>query len=677
MPKNILLTGGSGFIGYNVANQLLNRSYKVKLLTRRKNFNIEKLEERGAHVVVCDLLRPETYHQELQDIDGIFHLAAENTTSTAEKDKVIANTSGLLKNFFQAAIEARVPVIIYTSSVVVLGRSRNKNRLITEKDKTDFCESPYVEGKILAENHVRSLVKKGYDIRTVYPSWVLGEGADRMPPPQKIIRNFVLKGQLFYFDGGISIADVKEVAKAHIRAFEKGYRGGSYVLAGENLTFKEFYDTLAENCGGAKPKIKLPKSLVVAASYVTKSILSLLGIPPLLEPAYAKSVFGKYSWYDSRKAERELGYKITPANDLLKRAVIETRHRLYGTTELGRVKPDRPKCDANVSGQPLLITGVPGWLGNRMVDIMINGDKTGEFRTNRPITLLVEPRFKGMLKLPTNFNIIHGDLLDKNSLQQAVAGVSTVFHLAGVIAPPKIASLYRVNLEGTKNLIDACIEKGVRRVIYMSTDSVCGRGTKEKRVFDEYNLPMPYRDYGKSKYLAEKYVLDKTDEGLIDGTSMRGFWFFGPFASPKQTDWLNMFNWERQIIFGHGNNYRSITHVDNLVQAFLKAEVNKKTFGKWYWICGNEHTMTTNQIYQQICLALEKEFNPIHIPTFMCVIANWADNFLRLFGNLHPIIHPAGKSYFDIAGKIDAAKRDFNYKPKISMQAAAEELKNM
>ena len=75
--------------------------------------------------------------------------------------------------------------------------------------------------------------------------------------------------------------------------------------------------------------------------------------------------------------------------------------------------------------------------------------------------------------------------------------------------------------------------------------------------------------------------------------------------------------------------------------------------------------------------ALVKEFNPIHIPTFMCVIANWVDNFLRLFGKLHPIIHPVGKSYFDIAGKIDAAKRDFNYKPKISMQAAAEELKNM
>ena len=51
---------------------------------------------------------------------------------------------------------------------------------------------------------------------------------------------------------------------------------------------------------------------------------------------------------------------------MLKRAVIETRHRLYGTAELGRVKPDRPECDANVSEQPLLITGVPGWLGNRL-----------------------------------------------------------------------------------------------------------------------------------------------------------------------------------------------------------------------------------------------------------------------------------------------------------------------
>ena len=108
--------------------------------------------------------------------------------------------------------------------------------------------------------------------------------------------------------------------------------------------------------------------------------------------------------------------------------------------------------------------------------------------------------------------------------------MQAVYHLAGLIYPPKIDLLYTVNTQGTKTLVDACIETGVRRVLYMGTDSICGHGTATQRRFDEHTPATPYKNYGESKYQGEKYMLDKTAEGKIDGTSLRGFWFFGPYA---------------------------------------------------------------------------------------------------------------------------------------------------
>jgi len=209
----------------------------------------------------------------------------------------------------------------------------------------------------------------------------------------------------------------------------------------------------------------------------------------------------------------------------------------------------------------------------------------------------------------------------------------------------------------------------------MSTDSVCGKGTKKQRIFNEFTPATPYKHYGKSKYLGEKYLLEKSSEGLIDGTALRGFWFFGPFAPPRQLNFLNMFSWSRQIVFGNGNNFRSVSHVDDIVQAFFKTESNSNTYGKWYWICGEESEVTVNDIYKMIAQKLNKEYKPLYIPVWMCKIFGIADSIFGIFGLLNATLHAAGKFYFDIAGRIDAAKRDFNYQPKMNLEKIAEELR--
>ena len=205
----------------------------------------------------------------------------------------------------------------------------------------------------------------------------------------------------------------------------------------------------------------------------------------------------------------------------------------------------------------------------------------------------------------------------------------------------------------------------------MSTDSTCGHGSAHARIFDEHTPANPYRHYGRSKWMAEQYVLQKSAEGLIDGTALRGFWFFGPYGPPRQQDFLNMMFWPRQLVFGNGKNLRSISHVDNSISAFLAAETEPKTYGKWYWIGDNKPDYSVDDIYRTLCAGCGHPFRPIHIPPLVCGMMRVADAVLGRLGRLHPTIHGISKFDFDIAGRTDAAQRDFGYAPVISFSEYA------
>ena len=674
MQKRVVVTGASGHIGYHVAFQLLELGFDTTLLIRKENQNIFNLKNKGAKSHFANLLSPESYESILENCDALFHIASENTTDTNDEKRVIQNTFELSKIVIDTAIDKNVKTIIYTSSVVVLGRSSNPNILINENNKTAILESPYVKGKFLAEEYCDKLIQeKKADIRRLYPSWVVGNSDINLTPPHKIIKDYFQKGQKFYFNGGISVASVHEVAKAHVDAWLIGKPNEKYVVAGNNITFKEFYLTLSKYCGHKPPFLFLPKTFIYLGALLAKLIL---GKKSPVDPKYIKTVIGNYSWYDSQKAKSELNYSIPSIKKILSESIIDIKKKVIGTNNLFPKNNSELKKIKFETDDILLITGFPGWLGNRMVDILMNGDRFGNNAVDRKIRLLVQPKFKNLFSLPSNFEIVYGDISDKETLNIALENVKTVYHLAGAIYPRTIDTFYKINYEGTKNIVDICIEKGIRRILFMGTDSICGYG-REKRIFDENTKAQPYKNYGKSKYQAEKYILDKTAEGLIDGTSLRGFWFFGPFMPDRNKDFFKMFFWKKQIVFGNGKNFRSISHVDNIIQAFTKAEKNKPTFGKWYWIGDKKANHTVDDIYQMIADGLGVKYNPFYIPRWMCELFSILDSFLGLFGKLNATFHAAGKFHKDIAGEINAAEKDFNYKPDVGFEEIKKELNEL
>ena len=198
---------------------------------------------------------------------ALFHLAATNTTSQVGADLVERSTVTLTESVLAAAGLAGVSTVVYTSSVVVLGRSSHPARLLNESDTTTSAESPYVawQGGGGTGGGARRRLRAGTCGSCTLPGSSAPDDA-KLTPPHRLILQAVEKGQRFSFDGGVSVAHVEEVAAAHVAAWEKGQAGGRYVLGGQNVTFKQFYDLLARLSGHAAPALRLPKAVLLGGA---------------------------------------------------------------------------------------------------------------------------------------------------------------------------------------------------------------------------------------------------------------------------------------------------------------------------------------------------------------------------------------------------------------------------
>ena len=137
----------------------------------------------------------------------------------------------------------------------------------------------------------------------------------------RIVVDFLKRKFPAYVETGLNLVDVKECARGHARAFEKGRSGERYILGGENLTLKQILDKLGKITGLPSPRMKLPYVFAFAAGVIDEAITG--GILKREPRATVDTVrMGKKKMFaTSAKAERELGWRVVPVDDALQRAV--------------------------------------------------------------------------------------------------------------------------------------------------------------------------------------------------------------------------------------------------------------------------------------------------------------------------------------------------------------------
>ncbi|MFA5843282.1 MAG: NAD-dependent epimerase/dehydratase family protein [Coriobacteriia bacterium] len=303
----------------------------------------------------------------------------------------------------------------------------------------------------------------------------------------------------------------------------------------------------------------------------------------------------------------------------------------------------------------VLVTGAPGWLGIRLVQTLA--------REGIETRCLVLAGSDTSVLTDAGAEVVEGDVLLPGTLAGAVDGVDTVFHAAGIIHTGmfSLGNLDRVNAGGTQNLLEAAVRAGVRRFVYVSSNSAAGCNRRRDVLMNEYTPPRPYMRYGWSKSLAERAVNEAWVREAIETTILRPCWYYGPGQPERQTRLMKMITLGKAPLFGDGANLRSMTFVDSLCDALVLAAETDVARGETYWIA-DERPYSTLEIYRTLADILGVELRTSTYPAFASAGAALVDGVLQRVGLYQMEIHVAGEMYKDIACSVAKAKKDLGWR---------------
>ena len=315
------LTGATGFVGSHVARALAEHGADVRLLVR-PNSNTKNIADLKADLVIGDLRDPVSLEKGIAGCDVIFHVAADYRLWVRDPDEMYrANVEGT-QSILEAARKNGVRRIVYTSSVATMGFTSNGQPADENSPVSlDKMIGHYKRSKFMAEKIALEAGRSAMDVVVVNPTTPVGERDIKPTPTGRIVVDFLKKKFPAYVDTGLNLVDVRECARGHLAALEKGRSGERYILGGENLTLKQILDKLAAITGLPSPKVRVPYVVALATGVVDEMVTGhIFGREPRAT-IDAVRMGRKKMFVSSGKAERELGWRVVEVDDALHRAV--------------------------------------------------------------------------------------------------------------------------------------------------------------------------------------------------------------------------------------------------------------------------------------------------------------------------------------------------------------------
>jgi dihydroflavonol-4-reductase len=301
MPRRVVMTGATGFLGSHVAALLLARGAEVIALVR--GTSSRRLDPQvSCHVAPLDDVP--ALVEGCSGADWLIHLAGAVDFSDDWELCRRVNVEGTA-NVLRAARLAGVSRVVHVSSIVAVGAS-TRPELLDESApwRLGRLRIPYVTTKREAEHLAFSAVRSGLDVVVVSPGCVVGPDDPSGSEYGTLCKRF-WRGRIpFHFAGGGSFVDVRDVAAGIVQAGRLGRSGQRYLLTGHNLTLGDFFMELAR-VGGRRPTLRLPVAVGRLGAWLG-SRLSRPGSRPYLSPAQAR-LLGLYFWFDCRRARGNWG----------------------------------------------------------------------------------------------------------------------------------------------------------------------------------------------------------------------------------------------------------------------------------------------------------------------------------------------------------------------------------
>lgn len=262
-----LITGGTGFIGSHVARALNDAGHTVRILHRRSS-KLAALEGVRYEPVYGDILEADALREACAGCDWVFHVAAVADYWRADKAHMFKVNIDGTRLVLEAAKEAGVKRVVFTSSAAAVGLTPGGASDETVAFNLSPERFPYGYSKVLAEQVVAEAVRGGQEVVTVNPVVVMGPGDLNQISGSMVIES-KRKGRLVPVPpGGAGYVDVRDVARWHLRAAEVGVPGERYLLGTANFGHREWFSLIADVVGVPRPILPLPRPILPIAAGV-------------------------------------------------------------------------------------------------------------------------------------------------------------------------------------------------------------------------------------------------------------------------------------------------------------------------------------------------------------------------------------------------------------------------
>ncbi|HYZ28650.1 MAG TPA: NAD-dependent epimerase/dehydratase family protein [Thermoleophilaceae bacterium] len=318
-----LVTGAAGFIGRHVAAALLDAGAEVR------GFDLRAADgaRDGFEPIAGDILDRDALVKALDHCDAVFHLAALYSYNRSDAARMRAvNVDGTRALLDAVARMPTRPRVVYTSSCATCGPVAG--RAANEGDGPPSWELvvPYKRSKLDAERLALDAAAAGQDVVVVNPTTPVGPGDDRPTPTGKMVRDVVAGKAPAYLAGSVlNIVAVQDVARSHVRAFERARAGQRYLLGGENMSMRDVFGAIARAAGRPAPRVALPWAPVYAAARAADALMRPLGREPRLLVLDEVRLARLPMAFDDAKARRELGHESRPGVVALAEAAVAVR----------------------------------------------------------------------------------------------------------------------------------------------------------------------------------------------------------------------------------------------------------------------------------------------------------------------------------------------------------------
>lgn len=269
MDARTIVTGGAGFIGSHLVEQLVARGHSVRVL-ERPGADTSHLPSR-VEVVRADIRDPRAVADAVRGGRWVYHLAANPNLWVRDRSEFDAVNHRGTVHVLDAALAAGAERVLHTSTESILTRARGAGP-IGEDVEVGLADAvgPYCRSKLRAENEAMARARAGRPVVVANPTMPVGPGDRGLSPPSRLIRDFC-RGKLpARMDCTLNLIDVRDVAEGLIRTMERGVPGRRYLLGGENLTLLGLLETLSELTGVAVPRWRVPYALGLAVALASE-----------------------------------------------------------------------------------------------------------------------------------------------------------------------------------------------------------------------------------------------------------------------------------------------------------------------------------------------------------------------------------------------------------------------